>query len=86
MRVSQLLRMTIYIFEVDLFAHVANVSMINSSKRLLKQYYVLYKRPVGKLGCKLLISVIFIFVKVSTLPCFNYRQLAKRIFCLNYQI
>lgn len=36
MRVSQLLRMTIYIFEVDLFAHVANVSMINSSKRLRK--------------------------------------------------
>lgn len=42
MRVSQLLRFTIYVFEVDLFAHVANVNIINSSKRLLKQYYVLY--------------------------------------------
>lgn len=56
MRVSQLLRFTIDVSEVDLFAHVANVSMINSSKRLLRQYYVLYKPPVGKLGCELLIS------------------------------
>lgn len=86
MRVSQLLNFTIYLFEVDLFAHVANVGIINTSKRLLKQYYVLYKPPVGKLGCKLLISLIFIFVKVSTLPCFNYCQLTKRIFCLNQQI
>lgn len=86
MRVSQLLRLTIYVFEVDLFAHVANVSMINSSKRLLKQYYVLYKPPVGKLGCKLLIFLILIFVKVSSLPCFNYYKLTKRIFCLTYQI